>query len=307
MCSCQQLFEVAEVETEQRRIVRAFELLAEPAFGEEGVVVGLQSGPFAFRLELADETLADFVAFPFAFTDDYPIVLCLREQVEFVVAIPIVAFFRNRILRVECLLDQSVGEIFESETDEPVQEGVQILIEFCIITLFDCGGVGLDEGVPEAVERVGEFDFRLNRIATLFSFLLPSRLWQGYRFSRMLLVKHARLSQGMVRSVPLHSAHGGAAKHVDGLSVRNGDGPKHSAAFALMAQWRKYFRFQKVETVKNVDLYRFVQSVAEVESHMFFEAPEDGIVLDKLFDFEMGKMLVKIAKLFYVLQSFIIR
>lgn len=74
-----------------------------------------------------------------------------------------------------------------------------------------------------------------------------------------------------------------------------------------MAQWRKYFRFQKVETVKNVDLYRFVQSVAEVESHMFFEAPEDGIVLDKLFDFEMGKMLVKIAKLFYVLQSFIIR
>jgi hypothetical protein len=47
-----------------------------------------------------------------------------------------------------------------------------------------------------------------------------------------------------------------------------------------------------------------VKGVAEIEGNVFFEAAEDGVVFDELFDAQVGEMSVEMPKLFYLSLSF---
>jgi len=104
----------------------------------------------------------------------------------------------------------------------------------------------------------------------------------------------------MVGAVPLGTGERGASKDVDGFAVGDGDGPEHAPALTLSAQRRKHFHFEKIVLLQDIDPDRFIKGIAEVEGDIFFESSEDGIVLDKLFDFEVRKMLVKVSELFYL-------
>jgi len=48
-----------------------------------------------------------------------------------------------------------------------------------------------------------------------------------------------------------------------------------------------------------------MQSITETERYMFFKTAENGIMFDELFNFQMGKVSIKIAELFYCLSSFV--
>jgi len=66
-----------------------------------------------------------------------------------------------------------------------------------------------------------------------------------------------------------------------------------------MHQGRQHLGSQKFVTLQDVGADRFAEGVAEAEGKMFFEASEDGVVFDELFDFEVGEVSVEVAELFY--------